>query len=90
MNVSPPTTASPTSTGRPFFAVGAAPPRIGEVTSGRYVHGGAWRAGSRGDVPILGLLEHGHAIASVDYRLSTQARFPAQIHDIKAGMQVGR
>jgi acetyl esterase/lipase len=52
-----------------------------------YVHGGAWRAGSREDVPILALLQHGYAIASVDYRLSTQARFPAQIHDIKAAIR---
>lgn len=52
-----------------------------------YVHGGAWRAGSREDVPVLGLIEHGFAIASVDYRLSTQARFPAQIHDIKAAIR---
>lgn len=52
-----------------------------------YVHGGAWRAGSRDDVPVLGLLDHGFAIASVDYRLSTQARFPAQIHDIKAAIR---
>jgi acetyl esterase/lipase len=52
-----------------------------------YVHGGAWRSGSRGDVPVKGLVEHGFAIASVDYRLSTQARFPAQIHDIKAAIR---
>ena len=52
-----------------------------------YVHGGAWRAGSKSDVPIADLLEHGFAIASVDYRLSTQARFPAQIHDIKAAIR---
>ena len=52
-----------------------------------YVHGGAWRAGSKSDVPIAGLLDHGIAIASVDYRLSTQARFPAQIHDIKAAIR---
>lgn len=52
-----------------------------------YVHGGAWRAGSREDVPIAGLLGHGFAIASVDYRLSTQARFPAQVHDIKAAIR---
>lgn len=52
-----------------------------------YVHGGAWRAGSKSDVPIAKLLDHGFAIASVDYRLSTQARFPAQIHDIKAAIR---
>lgn len=52
-----------------------------------YVHGGAWRAGSKSDVPIARLLDHGFAIASVDYRLSTQARFPAQVHDIKAAIR---
>ncbi|MEZ5385193.1 MAG: alpha/beta hydrolase [Prosthecobacter sp.] len=52
-----------------------------------YVHGGAWRAGSKSNVPIARLLDHGFAIASVDYRLSTQARFPAQVHDIKAAIR---
>lgn len=52
-----------------------------------YVHGGAWRAGSKSDVPIAKLLDQGFAIASVDYRLSTQAIFPAQIHDIKAAIR---
>jgi len=30
---------------------------------------------------------YGWALASVDYRLSTQARFPAQVHDIKAAIR---
>jgi acetyl esterase/lipase len=52
-----------------------------------YVHGGAWRGGSKADVPIVKLLDHGFAIASVDYRLSTQAVFPSQVHDIKAAIR---
>ncbi len=52
-----------------------------------YVHGGAWRGGSKSDVPIMKLIDHGFAIASVDYRLSTQAPFPAQVHDIKAAIR---
>ena len=52
-----------------------------------YVHGGAWLAGSKSDVPITKLLDHGFAIASVEYRLSTQAQFPAQAHDIKAAIR---
>jgi acetyl esterase/lipase len=52
-----------------------------------YIHGGAWRAGTKSDVPIAKLLDAGFAIASVDYRLSTQAPFPAQIHDIKAAIR---
>ena len=52
-----------------------------------WVHGGAWRAGSKADVPIRALLARGFSIASVDYRLSTVARFPAQVHDIKAAIR---
>ena len=52
-----------------------------------YVHGGAWRAGSKSSVPIAKLLDRGFAIASVDYRLSMQAVFPAQVHDIKAAIR---
>lgn len=52
-----------------------------------WVHGGAWRAGSRESADLKGLTAFGWAVASVDYRLSTQARFPAQIHDIKAAIR---
>lgn len=52
-----------------------------------WVHGGAWRSGSRADVDVHGLTAYGWAIASVDYRLSPQARFPAQIHDLKAALR---
>jgi acetyl esterase/lipase len=52
-----------------------------------WVHGGAWRAGSRASVDLQGLTERGWAVASVDYRLSTLARFPAQVHDIKASIR---
>ncbi len=53
-----------------------------------YVHGGAWRAGSRDQMPLGTLVAtHGFAIASVDYRLSTEARFPANVHDIKAAIR---
>lgn len=49
-----------------------------------WVHGGAWRSGSKKDMPLAKLIEEGYAVASVDYRLSPQAKFPAQIHDLKA------
>src|SRR4051794_19910053 len=51
-----------------------------------WVHGGAWRAGSKSSMPLGALLDDGYAVASIDYRLSTEARFPAQIHDIKAAI----
>jgi acetyl esterase/lipase len=52
-----------------------------------WVHGGAWRAGSRGNPALKGMTTHGWAIASVDYRLSGVAPFPAQSHDIKAAIR---
>ena len=52
-----------------------------------WVHGGAWRSGSKNDVPVKRWVEQGFAIASVDYRLSPEAPFPAQVHDIKAAIR---
>jgi acetyl esterase/lipase len=51
-----------------------------------WVHGGAWRSGSK-ESPPLGMLQEGYAIASLDFRLSTEAPFPAQVHDIKAAIR---
>ncbi len=63
------------------------PPRAVKPKLIVWVHGGAWRGGSKSDVPIRGLVDEGFAIASVDYRLSPVARFPAQVHDIKAAIR---
>lgn len=52
-----------------------------------YIHGGAWRGGSKKDVPIAALAERGFALASVDYRLTPVAPFPANVHDLKAAVR---
>jgi len=52
-----------------------------------WVHGGAWRAGSKDSMPLHELVKRGFAIASVDYRLSPVAKFPAQVHDCKAAIR---
>ncbi|QDU39339.1 Carboxylesterase NlhH [Maioricimonas rarisocia] len=52
-----------------------------------WIHGGAWRAGSKERMPLGWLVEKGYAVASIDYRLSPVARFPAQIHDCKAAIR---
>jgi acetyl esterase/lipase len=52
-----------------------------------FAHGGGWARGSRERVPHIGLVPAGYAIASVDYRLSGEAKFPAQIHDLKAAVR---
>jgi acetyl esterase/lipase len=61
-----------------------------------WIHGGGWSGGSRfpaGNTQLL--LDAGFAVASVDYRLTSQAgqyggapvTFPAQIHDVKAAVR---
>lgn len=54
-----------------------------------YVHGGAWRAGDKtaGAAFAERLVATGFAVASLDFRQSTQAPFPANVHDIKAGIR---
>ena len=52
-----------------------------------WVHGGAWRRGDKSNVPIRPLTQQGFAVASVNYRLSEVARFPAQTQDIKAAIR---
>jgi acetyl esterase/lipase len=54
-----------------------------------YVHGGAWQAGDRSEVASkrAALLDAGFAVASVDYRLSGEATYPAQIQDVKAAVR---
>lgn len=52
-----------------------------------WVHGGAFRAGSKEDFVPAEFLSLGYAIASVNYRLSQHARWPAQIVDCKAAVR---
>jgi acetyl esterase/lipase len=55
-----------------------------------WIHGGAWLAGSkdlRAGGPQRRQLGRGYAVASVEYRLSRQAKFPAQINDCKAAVR---
>ncbi len=51
-----------------------------------FVHGGAWTTGSKTQYPTF-LLQHGFAVASLDFRSSTEAPFPADVFDIKAGIR---
>jgi acetyl esterase/lipase len=52
-----------------------------------WVHGGGWSAGSKDNPPGLDFLAHGYALASINYRLSQMAKFPAQIEDCKAAVR---
>ena len=78
----PPDSAEPTE--RPFPAV-------------VFLHGGGWRMGSRHGAgpayagasphPFELVAQAGIVVASVDYRLSGEAIFPAQLHDAKAAVR---
>jgi acetyl esterase/lipase len=60
-----------------------------------WIHGGAWRQGTnKREAPPLAparigerILAAGYALARVTYRLSGEARFPAQLHDVKAAVR---
>jgi acetyl esterase/lipase len=54
------------------------------------IHGGAFMGCDKGDVQVMPMLEglkRGYAVASVNYRLSGEARFPALIQDLKAAIR---
>lgn len=60
-----------------------------------FLHGGGWlsghtrHAGAFENWPevLAGIAARGYIVASVDYRLSSEARFPAQVHDIRAAIR---
>lgn len=62
-----------------------------------FLHGGGWRLGGRSSAgpmyagvdptPFERVARAGIAVASVDYRLSGEATWPAQLHDAKAAVR---
>jgi acetyl esterase/lipase len=54
------------------------------------IHGGAFAIGDKRDVHVLTYLrglERGYAVASVNYRLSGEAIFPAGLQDVRAAIR---
>ncbi|MEO6443685.1 MAG: alpha/beta hydrolase [Gemmatimonadaceae bacterium] len=55
-----------------------------------WIHGGGWRSGTKSlasHQAVLNLVSAGFAVASVEYRLSQVAKYPAQIQDVKASVR---
>lgn len=52
-----------------------------------WIHGGAWLGGSKENAPAMRFVGEGYAVASINYRLSQHAIFPAQILDCKAAIR---
>lgn len=57
-----------------------------------WLFGGGWAQGRKDDRPLVRLIDdylltQGYVIASVEYRLSHEAQFPAQLEDCKAAIR---
>jgi len=53
-------------------------------------HSGGWYSGDKqaeSIAPLVEVINQGYALVSVNYRLSTKARWPAQLHDAKAAIR---
>ncbi len=59
-----------------------------------YVHGGGWQSGDKnegaGYREVAGLQNEGFLVVSINYRLAPQAKFPAQIQDVKCAIRYFR
>lgn len=52
-----------------------------------HIHGGGWVGGNKFPCPVAGMVLKGYAVASVEYRFSQKAKFPAQIQDCQAAIR---
>ena len=52
-----------------------------------WLHGGAWENGNKSAMPLAPLVERGFAVASLDFSPASKARFPGQVHEIKAAVR---
>jgi acetyl esterase/lipase len=52
-----------------------------------WIHGGGWLTGSKENPPVAALTAKGYVVASMNYRYSTQAPFPAQLEDARAAIK---
>ena len=52
-----------------------------------WVHGGAWENGNKSAMPLAPVIERGFAVASLDFSPASKARFPGQVHEIKAAIR---
>ena len=54
-----------------------------------FIHGGAWKSGKRSDMKFycVKFAEKGYITATVTYRLTGEAPFPAAVHDVKCAVR---
>jgi acetyl esterase/lipase len=54
------------------------------------IHGGSWKVGNAESVTVGSILKatfQGYAVATINYRLSSEAKWPAQLYDAKAAVR---
>ncbi len=63
--------------------------RDGKIPGLIFIHGGGWSGGSRKDYRYYAVRfpQLGYAVASVSYRLVSEAVFPAAVHDVKCAVR---
>ncbi len=81
---------------RPLLLDLVRPDSAAELPLVVFLHGGGWRMGSRSAMgpmfagwapsPFAELAAAGFAVASLDYRLTGEATFPAPLDDVRAGL----
>jgi acetyl esterase/lipase len=52
-----------------------------------WIHGGGWSGGDKSGCPAVTAVNFGFVVASLNYRLSGQAPYPAQIQDCKGAIR---
>jgi acetyl esterase/lipase len=52
-----------------------------------WINGGAWMGGTQANPPVLYLVSKGFAVASIQHRMSGDAKWPAQSYDCKAAIR---
>ena len=78
-----------TGGGHPILAAAFRPkaPSNGLRPAIVFIHGGGWNSGSHYNTFGAWLAERGYVVASIGYRLTTEAVWPAQIEDCKLGVR---
>ena len=59
----------------------------GPVPAAIFAPGGAWMLVAKNHAPWRALLDAGIAVVAIEYRLSGEAQWPAQLHDAKAAVR---
>ena len=94
-SIAPSPTRCPTAIVRCSSTCTCRPSAPARCRASIWIHGGAWLFGTRQTPPdywpagylFQAAIDAGLAVASIDYRHSREASFPAQLHDAKAAIR---